>query len=81
MRDRATANDLTREINAYQPGIGLDDEMSRTIYAAAMLLLKPRKKVSIGYIVRNHMLLSPMAQAYIQAMEDYAEKYKQSNMT
>ena len=81
VRDRATANDLTREINAYQPGIGLDDEVSRTIYASAMLLLKPRKKVSIGYIVRNHMLLSPMAQAYIQAMEDYAEKYKQSNMT
>ena len=79
VRDRATANDLTREINAYQPGIGLDDEVSRTIYASAMLLLKPRKKVSIGYIVRAHMLLSPMAQAYIQAMEDYAEKYKRSH--
>ena len=80
VRDRATANDLTREINAYQAGIGLDDETSRTIYASAMLLLKPRKRVSLGYIVRNHMLLSPMAQAYIQAMEDYAEQYKQSNM-
>lgn len=73
VRDRATANDLTREINAYQPGIGLDDEVSRTVYASAMLLLKPRKRVSLGYIVRNHMLLSPMAQAYIQAMEEYAE--------
>lgn len=51
MRDRATANDLTREINAYQPGIGLDDEVSRTVYASAMLLLKPRKRVSLGYIV------------------------------
>ena len=81
VRDRATANDLTREINAYQAGIGLDDDTSRTIYASAMLLLKPRKRVSLGYIVRNHMLLSPMAQAYIQAMEDYAEQYKQSNMT
>ena len=80
VRDRATANDLTREINAYQAGIGLDDDTSRTIYASAMLLLKPRKRVSLGYIVRNHMLLSPMAQAYIQAMEDYAEQYKQSNM-
>ena len=79
VRDRATANDLTREINAYQAGIGLDDEVSRTIYASAMLLLKPRKRVSLGYIVRNHMLLSPMAQAYIQAMEEYAEKYKQSH--
>ena len=46
-----------------------------------MLLLKPRKRVSLGYIVRNHMLLSPMAQAYIQAMEEYAEKYKQSHLT
>ena len=73
--------DLTREINAYQPGIGLDDEVSRTVYASAMLLLKPRKRVSLGYIVRNHMLLSPMAQAYIQAMEEYAEKYKQSHLT
>ena len=81
VRDRATANDLTREINAYQPGIGLDDEVSRTVYASAMLLLKPRKRVSLGYIVRNHMLLSPMAQAYIQAMEEYAEKYKQSHLT
>ena len=80
VRDRATANDLTREINAYQPGIGLDDEVSRTVYASAMLLLKPRKRVSLGYIVRNHMLLSPMAQAYIQAMEEYAEKYKQSHL-
>ena len=76
VRDRATANDLTREINAYQAGIGLDDEVSRTIYASAMLLLKPRKQVGLGYIVRQHMLLSPMAQAYIQAMEDYAEQYK-----
>ena len=73
--------ELTREINAYQPGIGLDDEVSRTVYASAMLLLKPRKRVSLGYIVRNHMLLSPMAQAYIQAMEEYAEKYKQSHLT
>ena len=37
------------------------------------------KQVSLGYIVRNNMLLSPMAQAYIQAMEDYAEKYRQSH--
>ena len=81
VRDRATANDLAREIDAYQPNIGLDDEVSRTVYASAMLLLKPRKRVSLGYIVRNHMLLSPMAQAYIQAMEDYAEKYKQSHLT
>ena len=81
VRDRATANDLAREIDAYQPNIGLDDEVSRTVYASAMLLLKPRKRVSLGYIVRNHMLLSPMAQAYIQAMEEYAEKYKQSHLT
>ena len=81
VRDRATANDLPPEINAYQPGIGLDDEVSRTVYALAMLLLKPRKRVSLGYIVRKHMLLSPMAQAYIQAMEEYAEKYKQSHLT
>ena len=81
VRDRATANDLAREIDAYQPSIGLDDEVSRTVYASAMLLLKPRKRVSLGYIVRNHMLLSPMAQAYIQAMEEYAEKYKQSHLT
>ena len=80
LRDRATANDLTPEITALQPGIGLDDEVSRTVYASAMLLLKPRKRVSLGYIVRNHMLLSPMAQAYIQAMEEYAEKYKQSHL-
>lgn len=80
VRDRATANDLTREINAYQPGIGLDDEVSRTVYQSSMLYLNPRKQVSLGYIVRNNMLLSPMAQAYIQAMEDYAERYKQSNM-
>ena len=79
VRDRATANDLTREINAYQPGIGLDDEVSRTVYQSSMLYLKPRKQVSLGYIVRNHMLRSPMAQAYIQAMEDYAEKYKRSH--
>ena len=79
VRDRATANDLTREINAYQAGIGLDDEVSRTIYASAMLLLKPRKQVGLGYIVRQHMLLSPMAQAYIQAMEDYAEQYKRTH--
>ena len=68
VRDRATANDLTREINAYQPGIGLDDEVSRTVYQSSMLYLNPRKQVSLGYIVRNNMLLSPMAQAYIQAM-------------
>ena len=79
VRDRATANDLTREINAYQAGIGLDDVVSRTIYASAMLLLKPRKQVGLGYIVRQHMLLSPMAQAYIQAMEDYAEQYKRTH--
>ena len=79
VRDRATSNDLTREINAYQPGIGLDDEVSRTVYQSSMLYLKPRKQVSLGYIVRDHMLRSPMAQAYIQAMEDYAEKYKRSH--
>ena len=79
VRDRATANDLTREINAYQPGIGLDDEVSRSVYQSSVLYLKPRKQVGLGYIVRNHMLLSPMAQAYIQAMEDYAEKYRQSH--
>ena len=71
--------ELTREINAYQPGIGLDDEVSRTVYQSSMLYLKPHKQVSLGYIVRNHMLRSPMAQAYIQAMEDYAEKYKRSH--
>ena len=81
VRDRATANDLTREINAYQPGIGLDDEVSRSVYQSSVLYLKPRKQVGLGYIVRNHMLLSPMAQAYIQAMEDYAEKYKRSHNT
>lgn len=43
-----------------------------------MLILKPRKKVSLGYIVRQHMLLSPMATAYIQAMKKYAEKYRQA---
>ena len=79
VRDRATANDLSREINAYQTSLGLDDEVSRSLYGSAMLYLKPRKKVSLGYIVRQHMLLSPMAQAYIQAMEDYAERYKQFN--
>ena len=78
VRDRATANDLTREINAYQPGIGLDDEDSFQIYQSDMLILKPRKKVSLGYIVRQHMLLSPMATAYIQAMKEYAEKYRQA---
>lgn len=79
VRDRATANDLSHEINAYQTSLGLDDEVSRSLYGSAMLYLKPRKKVSLGYIVRQHMLLSPMAQAYIQAMEDYAERYKQFN--
>ena len=79
VRDRATANDLSREINAYQPSLGLDDAVSRSLYGSAMLYLKPRKKVSLGYIVRQHMLLSPMAQAYIQAMEDYAERYRQFN--
>ena len=81
VRDRATANDLTRELMAYQPGIGLDDEVSRSVYQSSMLYLKPRKKVSLGYIVREHMLLSPMAQAYIQAMQQYAERYRRSQET
>lgn len=75
VRDRATANDFIRELHAYQLGTGMNDEGSFRAYRSTMLPLKPRKKVSIGYIVREHMLLSPMAQAYITAMQEYAEKY------
>ena len=79
VRDRATANDLTIELHAYQAGSGLDGAEEPDKYPYTSLRLKSERRISLGYIVRNHMLLSPMAQAYIQAMEDYAEKYKRSH--
>ncbi len=76
VRDRATASDLTRDLHAYLMGTGINDDDSFRMYRAVALILTPRKKVSIGYIVRDHMLLSPMAQAYIKKMEDYANQCK-----
>ena len=74
VRDRATANDFTRELHAYQVSAGIDDTDSFRLYQSVKLRLKPARRVSIGYIVRNHVLLSPMAQAFITAMEVIAKK-------
>ena len=74
VRDRATANDFTRELHAYQVSAGIDDTDSFRLYQSVKLRLKPARHVSIGYIVRNHVLLSPMAQAFITAMEVIAKK-------
>lgn len=76
VRDRATANDLTRELHAYQVGVGLDDETSTRIYHSKELVIKPRRKVGLGYIVRQQKLLSPMAQAYIDMLQRFAESIK-----
>lgn len=73
VRDRATANDFTRELNAYQVSAGIDDADSFRLYQSVKLRLVPKRSVSIGYIVRDHKLLSPMAQAYIEAMKHFAE--------
>ena len=73
VRDRATANDFTRELHAYQVSAGLDDADSFRLYKSVKLHLKPRRRVSIGYIVRHHVLLSPMAQAYIATLKQFAE--------
>lgn len=80
VRDRATANDFTLELNAYQAGSGMDGADDPEKYPYTSLRLRSKRRISLGYIVRQHMLLSPMAQAYIRTMEDYAEKYKQSNV-
>jgi DNA-binding transcriptional LysR family regulator len=74
VRDRATANDFTRELQAYQVSAGLDDADSFRLYRSVKLNLQPRRKVSLGYIVREQMLLSPMAQAFITAMEQMITK-------
>lgn len=73
VRDRATANDFTRELNAYQVSAGIDDADSFRLYQSVKLRLVPKRSVSIGYIVRDHKLLSPMAQAYIEAMKHFTE--------
>lgn len=78
VRDRATANDLTLALNAYQAGSGLNDAEGTEKYPYVSLKLRSERKISLGYIVRRSMLLSPMAQAYIQAMQDYAETYRQT---
>lgn len=74
--DRATANDLIRELYAYQVGTGMNDENSFQMYRSAMATIIPKRKVSIGYIVRRNMLLSPLAQAYIAAIERFAVNRK-----
>ena len=79
VRDRATANDLTLALNAYQAGSGLNDAEGTEKYPYVSLKLRSERKISLGYIVRRSMLLSPMAQAYIQAMQDYAETYRQTH--
>lgn len=79
VRDRATANDLTLALNAYQAGSGLNDAEGTEKYPYVSLKLRSERKISLGYIVRRSMRLSPMAQAYIQAMQDYAETYRQTH--
>ena len=75
VRDRATCEDLARELGAYQAGTGLYTEVSSV--TTRSLPLSPRQFISLGYIVRDHMLLSPLAQAYIRTLEHLVEKYRQ----
>lgn len=56
----------------------MNDEDSFQTYRSAMATIIPRRQVSIGYIVRRNMLLSPLAQAYIAEIERFAVERKEN---